>query len=146
MTIDIEELERLEREATPGPWRQDAYYPQLVAGMASVPGGVPYFAPADAALIVAARNQLPALLARVRELEGQVRWFVEHAADQRLDGYRELGARAAAAENARDNAIRELRSLRAVAEAAGAFRRFHDGERPCGAALDGALDAWRGLR
>lgn len=68
VTLDLEELERLEREATPGPWRRDADYPQLVAGMASVPGGVPYFAPADAALIVAARNQLPALLAELRAL------------------------------------------------------------------------------
>jgi hypothetical protein len=37
--------------------------------------------------------------------------MVEHAADQKLDGYRELGARAAAAENERDAARLELRAL-----------------------------------
>jgi len=36
------------------------------------------------------------------------RFMVERAADQRLDGYRELGARAAAAENARDLAQAQL--------------------------------------
>jgi len=140
--IDLDELERLEREATGGRW--SPYFCTVKGWM--VLGICADVMPTDARLIAAARNALPALLARVRELEGQVRWFVERAADQRLDGYRELGARAAAAENARDGAHRELRALRAVAEAASAFRRFNSGERPCGAALDGALDAWRGSR
>jgi len=38
--------------------------------------------------------------------------MVEHAADQRLDGYRELGSRAACAENERDAAIAERERLR----------------------------------
>ena len=38
------------------------------------------------------------------EARGGYRWMIEHAADQKLDGYRELGARAAAAENERDAA------------------------------------------
>jgi DNA repair ATPase RecN len=41
---------------------------------------------------------------RVRELEGKVQWFVEKASDEKLDGYRELGQRAADAEQARDEA------------------------------------------
>jgi len=46
--------------------------------------------------------------------EEKYRWMVEHAADQRLDGYRELGDRAACAENARDAAIAECERLRAA--------------------------------
>ena len=45
------------------------------------------------------------------DARGHYRWMVEHAADQKLDGYRELGARAAAAENERDAARLELRAL-----------------------------------
>lgn len=45
------------------------------------------------------------------EARGHYRWMVEHAADQKLDGYRELGARAAAAEDERDAARLELRAL-----------------------------------
>lgn len=45
------------------------------------------------------------------EARGHYRWMVERAAAQKLDGYRELGARAAAAENERDAARLELRAL-----------------------------------
>ena len=45
------------------------------------------------------------------EARGSYRWMVERAADQKLDGYRELGARAAAAENERDAVRLELRAL-----------------------------------
>ncbi len=38
------------------------------------------------------------------EARGKYQWMVEHAADQKLDGYRELGARAAKAEEERDAA------------------------------------------
>jgi chromosome segregation ATPase len=55
----------------------------------------------DAALTAAVREPLER---RVRELEGKVQWFVEKAADEKLDGYRELGQRAADAEQARDEA------------------------------------------
>lgn len=47
-------------------------------------------------------RELDAMRARAEKAEANYRWMVEHAADQNLDGYRELGARAAAAENARD--------------------------------------------
>jgi len=64
------------------------------------------------------------LLAEARRMAGEqwrrawiaeenYRWMVEHAADQRLDGYRELGDRAACAENARDAALAECERLRA---------------------------------
>jgi uncharacterized coiled-coil DUF342 family protein len=42
----------------------------------------------------------------------QVREMIQKAADQKLDGYRELGERAAQAENARDAAQAECRRLR----------------------------------
>jgi len=54
------------------------------------------------------------------EARANYRWMVEHAADQKLDGYRELGARAVQAENERDAAIRALGEearLRGLAEA-----------------------------
>lgn len=49
-----------------------------------------------------------ALLSERDELRRKAQWFVERAADERLDGYRELGARAAAAENAADDMRRAM--------------------------------------
>ena len=49
---------------------------------------------------------------QVEEERARVRWFVEHAADQKLDGYRELGARAASAENERDALRADLAKVR----------------------------------
>lgn len=46
--------------------------------------------------------------ARADEAEKNYRFMVERAADQKLDGYRELGSRAAAAENGRDDLARRL--------------------------------------
>ena len=40
--------------------------------------------------------------ARERELQGKYQFMVDRAADEKLDGYREIGARAAQAENALD--------------------------------------------
>ena len=64
---------------------------------------------------------VPDLLAEVRrltaerdEVRANYRFMVERAADRRLDGYRELGARAAAAENERDSLRAEISDLRAV--------------------------------
>jgi len=51
---------------------------------------------------------------RALDAEEKYRWMVEHAAAQRLDGYRELGSRAASAENERDVAIAECERLRAA--------------------------------
>lgn len=72
----------------------------------------------DVEFIAAIRNATPALLdaaercltetARADEAEKNYRFMVERAADQKLDGYRELGARAAAAENGRDDLVRRL--------------------------------------
>lgn len=56
---------------------------------------------AELATVTAARD----------EALSKVRWFVEHAADEKLDGYREPGARAAAAENERDQLRRELTTM-----------------------------------
>jgi hypothetical protein len=73
----LEELRRLEAEATPGPWRHDSNVVNEIDGEASVfaglqgleascvastgPGGDPQ-SDADAEFIVAARNQLPRIL------------------------------------------------------------------------------------
>ncbi len=52
----------------------------------------------EAEAIAAMINDGAALLDRLEAAEANYRWMVEHACDQNLDGYRELGARAAAAE------------------------------------------------
>lgn len=52
----------------------------------------------------------------VEKLQADIRCMVEKAADQRLDGYRELGRRAADAENKRDEAHAEIARLRAALE------------------------------
>jgi len=49
--------------------------------------------------------------ARADKAEANYRWMVERAADQRLDGYRELGARAANAENEADRLRTRLRDV-----------------------------------
>jgi hypothetical protein len=48
------------------------------------------------------------------EARANFRWMVEHAADEKLDGYRELGAKAAKAEQERDDARAEVEQLRAA--------------------------------
>lgn len=219
MTLDLDELERLEREATPGPWKHwdadgVAWDDPKACGYDSRENGrgAPYYctgprtesdtqAGRDAALIAAARNALPELLAEVRKLRlavnawaGDMRALAAdcgQAGDECPRGavereLRALRERAQALEEERDRARndlyalvnaapaevireimdtdvadsiiqverdrlnyyhRQLRALRAVAEAAEIFRCFHDEDkRPCGAALDSALDAWRRLR
>jgi len=70
--------------------------------------------------IAAENERLRTDLARVTgerdKAEANYRFMVERAADEKLDGYRELGARAAAAENERDAAIAQ--SLAAQSQAA----------------------------
>lgn len=111
---DLDALAALLDKATPRPWsytrRDDHDAPASIAAdsgqsaVAMCPRyGLSMFA-RDAALIVAAVNALPALIARVRELEQWQRDMVEKAAENSLDGYRELAACAAAAENERDEA------------------------------------------
>lgn len=117
--------------------------------------GAPYHQPWDDGLVECRNN----LLESIEDLKSQMETV---RAELRLEQTaRDLTAREASrlrealakcaragcpAAEADASEVAELRALRAVAEAAIAFRRFHDGERPCGAALDGALDAWRGLR
>lgn len=57
-------------------------------------------------------NQIVERMTRERdEAQANYRFMVERAANEKLDGYRELGARAAAAENERDDALRAVRDL-----------------------------------
>ena len=57
-------------------------------------------------------------LARAEKAEANYRFMVERAADEKLDGYRELGARAAAAEERAEKAESDLRLALYAAEAA----------------------------
>jgi len=59
------------------------------------------------------REQVERLTRERDEARANYAFMVERAADQRLDGYRELGARAAAAENERDEALESLEGLEA---------------------------------
>jgi hypothetical protein len=97
MTLDLDELERLEREATAGPWSVNPHRPdsvlaesrRCVAKCVSVasPGGEE-----DATFITAIRNAAPALIARARradELEAEnarllegLEQVVDHSSDQ----------------------------------------------------------------
>ena len=82
--IDLDELERLAKAATPGPWCND--YEDIFKwtfmltkkpiATAELPGNARY--------IVAACNAVPELIARVRELERQRKWlatFIEANVD-----------------------------------------------------------------
>lgn len=60
-----------------------------------------------------ATKVISALVAEVEKQRGAVQFMVERAADQKLDGYRELGQRAAQAEAERDEAREALRNLSA---------------------------------
>jgi len=99
---------------------------------------------------LAARAEIRRLAARVEELEvevarltderdkarGNYQWMVERAADERLDGYRELGARAAASENEVDRLKAEVARLKDAADEPAGWR---DDSAP--AAYDGATGA-----
>lgn len=65
------------------------------------------------AALAAEREAHELTKAALYEAQSACQWMVAHAADQKLDGYRELGQRAADAENARDVAQQE--TARAVA-------------------------------
>ena len=91
--IDLDELARLEREATPGPWTVDdaGHRKQDIANVVGPKQRddngsrwvlISDCAPVkDAALIAAMRNALPELLARVRTAEGSL---AVHARDSAL--------------------------------------------------------------
>jgi hypothetical protein len=81
MTLDLDELESKAKAATPGPWKCVAHVERLLLGVQSA-DGVPISviagdrpltdmrqAIADNYYIAAACNSVPALIARIRELE-----------------------------------------------------------------------------
>lgn len=162
MTLDLHELERLEREATsqaPPPWiassaRQDGtacvYLPSDGPCRRIVP--VAETSAEQAALIAAARNALPALLARVRELEAEVRRERADYAEARADLARMVG-HLSACSNAlgveqwaeMPKACAELRAMRALAEAAKDHVDNHGRDDTYGAVV-AAVKAWRGSR
>lgn len=85
MTLDLDELERLARESTPGPWLAQSVSPTdgvfsdsvFVLEENECGLGLPVevcatYEPADAAFIAAARDAVPTLCARIRELEAGV--------------------------------------------------------------------------
>lgn len=101
----------------------------------------------NARFIAAAREDVPALVALVRSLlaerdeaRANYQFMVERAADAKLDGYRELGARAAAAENRADELRRQLEVARAH------WRCFHCGEAFDDAAASEHFGPWAGAR
>ena len=71
MPIDLEELERLLAEATPGPWTVSECDDLHAAGIHAAEEKYPFgttSANEEARLIVAAVNALPALISEIREL------------------------------------------------------------------------------
>ena len=79
--IDLDELERLAAQATPGPWRMvdarafvDDEDFEIRNGQHCISYGT---SEADASYIVAACNAEPELIARVRELERQRDWLAK---------------------------------------------------------------------
>lgn len=128
--IDRDKLRALAQAATPGEWRHGEYERYNV--FVNVPRGewlghervllrmnTHFEYIEDAAFIAAANPQaVLALLDDVERLtrerdtaQANYRFMVERAADEKLDGYRELGDRAAQAENERDTA-RSLADVR----------------------------------
>ena len=70
------------------------------------------------------RADLAAMTKERDDARAQVRWFVEKVADEKLDGYRELGQRAADAENAADRLRVEL--AEAQSANAGCVRQYKE--------------------
>lgn len=80
--IDLDELERLEREATEGPWYPLVGHPYLFANMRGpepwhhdIVGRFDYHSEKDRALIAALRNAAPELIAMARRYQ----WGVKNA-------------------------------------------------------------------
>ena len=83
--VDLDKLERLEREATPGPWEWNGI--AIEAGRTDVlaPGesnsfgyGTIHIAEEDQNLIAALRNAAPALFAELRAARGRIAELEEH--------------------------------------------------------------------
>lgn len=66
--------------------------------------------------LAAAQAEARELRRRVEEAERNYQWMVERAADQHLNGYRELARRAADAENVADGLRTKVQELRAEAQ------------------------------
>ena len=133
---DLDAIEARLARATPGPWLvKDQDPKQIHRGTVQVQEdgrGVEVIAECycgaydghglrNAELIARAPEDLQALIDEVRALreraekaEANYAFMVERAANQRLDGYRELGARAAAAENEADRLRARLRETAQV--------------------------------
>lgn len=89
-------------------------------------------------LAAAARDLAASVVAlheRAEKAEANYRWMVERAADQRLDGYRELGARCAALEAERDAAADAERARIAAWLKELADKAYAAGNEPRGEAL-----------
>jgi hypothetical protein len=87
---DLDALDKLLAAGTPGPWESDGFIVSaphawgldeggFVAGMIGTPGGTRVAE--DAALIVAAVNSLPALIARVRLLEAAAQRYLDYTGE-----------------------------------------------------------------
>lgn len=89
MNLDLDQLERLLSEATPGPWEADHNCTTFIYSTEFELGRIE--SGQDADLIIALRNAAPALIARIREQEGRIRTLerqietLENQADD--DGY-----------------------------------------------------------
>lgn len=89
--IDLGELERLAKAATPGPWGYGPYpswdFMYRITGRQKeflLDTHIAQNGEANAAYIVAACNAVPELVARVRELERQREFFLKALNDNRL--------------------------------------------------------------
>jgi hypothetical protein len=145
---ELTELERLCKQATPGPWRYDdgrtdgdergkpAWVDTITAAghtLIAEPSDHPGLdaMDANARLIVAVVNALPRLIARVRELESAERRAYERAARacrESVDGLRKTAASHRAEHNQRganyyeaaaDGALAAWSAIRALAPAEG---------------------------
>jgi hypothetical protein len=136
LDLDLDAIEARIYRATPGPWRvKDQDPKQIHRGTVQVQEdgrGVEVIAECycgayeghglrNAELIARAPEDLQALIDEVRALreraekaEANYAFMVERAANQHLEGYRELGARAASAENEADRLRARLRETAQV--------------------------------
>lgn len=95
--INLDEIERRANAATPGPWGHE------MGAVLSIPTGGRFVASVgkqcmnDAPFIAAARTDVPALIARVRELEDRLsdtedrRYRLTQELDEALADYQDLG-------------------------------------------------------
>lgn len=89
MTIDIEQLEKLEKMATPAPWLQA---PKVGLGLGLIIGDnqdTHFYKHTDAVLVYALRNDAPILLQMARE-HAEMRQALEQYADIDYHGETDL--------------------------------------------------------